>query len=37
MISTENQQEYQHDHLEKLININNLQVKKYCPLIKAKK
>ena len=33
-ILTEKQQKYQHYHLEKLININILQVKKYCLLIK---
>ena len=32
----EKQQKYQHYHLEKLINMNTLQVKKYCFLIKDK-
>ena len=36
MILTEKQQKYQHDHQEKLLNINIFQVKKYCPLIKDK-
>ena len=30
MILTEKQQKYQHDHLEKLINMNILQENKYC-------
>ena len=34
MIITENQQKYQHYHLEKLINMKILQVKKYYLLIK---
>ena len=34
MILTEKQQKYQHYHMEKLINMNNLQVKKYYLLIK---
>ena len=34
MILTENQQKYQDYHLEKLINMNILQVKKYYLLIK---
>ena len=34
MILTEKQQKYQHYHLEKLINMNILQVKKYYLLIK---
>ena len=34
MILTEKQQKYQHCHLEKLINMNVLQVKKYYLLIK---
>ena len=34
---TEKQQKYQHHHLEKLVNMNILQVKKYCPLTKDKK
>ena len=34
MILTEKQQKYQHDRLEKLINMNILQVKEYCLLIK---
>ena len=34
IILTEKQQKYQHYHLEKLINLNILQVKKYCVLIK---
>ena len=33
-ILTEKQQKYQHYHLEKLINMNVLQVKKYYLLIK---
>ena len=33
---TEEQQKYQHYHLEKLINMNILQVKKCCLLIKEK-
>ena len=33
---TEKQQKFQHYHLENLINMNILQVKKYCPLIKDK-
>ena len=33
-ILTEKQQKYQHYHLEKLINVNVLQVKKYYLLIK---
>ena len=36
MILTEKQQKYQHNHLEKLINMNILQVKKYCLPIKDK-
>ena len=36
MILTEKQQKYQHYHLEKLINMNTLQVNKYCVLIKGK-
>ena len=36
MILTEKQQKYQHNHLEKLINMNMLKVKKYCLLIKEK-
>ena len=32
-ILTEKYQEYQHHHVEKLINVNILQVKKYCLLI----
>ena len=36
VILTEKQQKYQHHHLEKLINMNILQVKKYCLLIKDK-
>ena len=35
MISTEKQQIYRHYHEAKLININMLQVKKYCLLIKV--
>ena len=31
MILTEKQQNYQHFHLEKLINMNILQVKRYYP------
>ena len=34
MTLTENQQKYQHYHLEKLINMNILHVKKYCLPIK---
>ena len=34
MMLTEKQQKYQHYHLEKLINMNILQVKKYYLLIK---
>ena len=30
----EKQQKYQHYHQAKLINMNILQVKKHCPLIK---
>ena len=33
---TKKQQKYQLDHLGKLINMNMLQVKKYCLLIKGK-
>ena len=33
MVLTEKQQQYQHDHLEKFININILQAKKYYHLI----
>ena len=36
MILTEKQQKYQNYHLEKMINMNILQVKKYCLLIKDK-
>ena len=36
MILTEKQQKYQHYHLEKLINMNILQVKKYFLLTKDK-
>ena len=36
MILTEKQQKYELDHLEKLINMNILQVKKYCLLIRDK-
>ena len=35
MILTEKQQKYQHYHQVKLINMNILQVKKYCHLIKV--
>ena len=35
-ILAERQQKYQHYHLDKLINMNILQVKKYCLLIKEK-
>ena len=35
-ILTEEQQKYQHYHLEKAININILKVKKYCLLMKNK-
>ena len=34
VILIEKQQKYQHYHLEQLINMNILQVKKYCLLIK---
>ena len=34
LVLTEKQQKYQHCHLEKLINLNILQVKKYYLLIK---
>ena len=33
---TDEQQKYQHYPVEKLINMNILHVKKYCPLIKDK-
>ena len=36
MILIEKQQKYQHYHLEDLINMNILQVKKYYLLIKGK-
>ena len=36
MILTEKEQKYQHYHLEKLIDMSILQVKKYCPLVKGK-
>ena len=36
MILTEKQQKYQHYYLEKLINMNILQAKKYYLLIKEK-
>ena len=36
-ILTEKQDKYQHYHLEKLININILQVQKYYPRIKEAK
>ena len=36
MIFTEEQQKCQHYHLEKLINMNILQVNKYCLVIKDK-
>ena len=36
MILTEKQQKHQHCHLEKIINMNILQVKKYSRLIKEK-
>ena len=36
MILTEKQQKYQDYNLEKMINMNILQVKKYCLLIKDK-
>ena len=35
-ILTEKQQKYEHYLLEKLINMNTLQVKKYCLLIQDK-
>ena len=35
MILTEKQQKYQHYHLEKLINMDILQAKKYYHLIKV--
>ena len=34
MILTEKQQKYQIDHLEELMNMNILEVNKYCLLIK---
>ena len=34
IILTEKQQKYQHSHLEKLINMNILQAKKYYLLVK---
>ena len=36
MILTENQQIHKHYHVEKLINMNILHVRKYCPLITDK-
>ena len=36
MVLADQQQNYQQYHLEKLINMNILQVKKYCLLIKNK-
>ena len=36
MILTEKQEKYQHYHLEKIINMNILLVKKYYHLIKEK-
>ena len=36
IILTEKQQKYQHYYQEKFINMNILQVKKYCLLIKDK-
>ena len=36
IILTEKQQKYQHYHLEKLINRNILQVKKYCLIIEQR-
>ena len=36
LILTEKQQKYQHYHLEKLISMNFLQVRKYCLQIKDK-
>ena len=36
LVLTEKHQKYQHCHLEKLININVLQVKNYQLLIKEK-
>ena len=35
-ITTEKHHKYQHNHPEKLINMNIVQVKKYCVLIKDK-
>ena len=35
MILTDRQQKYQHYNLEKLINMNFLQLKKYCHLTKV--
>ena len=32
---TEKQQKYQHYHQVKLLNMNSLQVKRYCHLIKV--
>ena len=34
LILTEKQEKYRHYDLEKLVNMNILQVKKYCPHIK---
>ena len=36
LVLTEKQQKYQHNHLEKLINMNILHVKKHSLLIKDK-
>ena len=36
MILTEEQQKNHHDHWEKVINMNTLQVKNHCLLIKQK-
>ena len=36
MILAEKQRKYQHDHMEKLININILQVNEYYILIEEK-
>ena len=36
-ILTEKQQKYKHYHQKKLINMNILQTKKYCHLLKVEK
>ena len=35
MILKKKQQKHQHYHLENLINMNSLQINKFCPLITA--